>query len=148
MPLFPPLEDDLKARLSEMTNHPEFRYAINMLIERKAVDRKGNSLTERLEEYDSFLNQKMMEETLNPPDESKIANLNNKFGDGAGKLISENAEKQVFIAKTLFMQQLGRMDIINEDGTVEPYSGTSAQLFARGNRAAFTLRFEVLEENT
>ena len=37
------------------------------------------------------------------------------------------------------MQQLGRMDIINEDGTVEPYSGTSAQLFARGNRAAFTL---------
>ncbi len=136
---FPPLDDDLRARLSEITNDPAFRYIINTLIERKAVDRNGNSLTERLEEYDSFLNQKMMEETLNPPDEPKISNLNKKFGDSADKLISENAEKQVFIAKTLFMQQLGRMDIINEDGTVEPYSGTAAQLFARGNRVAFTL---------
>ena len=42
MPIFPALDDDLKARLSEMTNHPEFRYVINMLIERKAVDRNGN----------------------------------------------------------------------------------------------------------
>ncbi len=47
---FPPLDDNIKARLSEMTNHPAFRYAINTLIERKAVDRNGNSLTERLEE--------------------------------------------------------------------------------------------------
>ena len=137
---FPPLNDELKGKLNEMTNRPEFRYTMTQMIERGVKDKDGNDVSDRLREYDQYMNSRMLAETMNPVSEERKENIRKKFPGAEGeKLILENQEKQVFLAKTMFMSQLGRMDIHNEDGTNVPYSGTTAELFGHSGRVAFTL---------
>jgi hypothetical protein len=146
---FPPLSDELKSKLGEMTNRPEFRYTLTQMIERGATDKDGNDISDRLREYDRYMNSRMLAETLNPVSEERKENIRKKFPGAEGeRLIAENQEKQVFLAKTMFMSQLGRMDIHNEDGSNEPYAGTTAELFGHSGRVAFTLPTGSKEQQT
>ena len=136
----PPLDDEMKKRLKGMTDRPEFHYAISLLIERNAENNQGTLIGRRLKEYDVYLNERIMKQTLNPVSPEHKMNLKNKFpGEKADTLIEENKEKQVFLANTLFMAQLGRTDVISDNNTAAPYNGSVTELFSHGSRIAYTL---------
>lgn len=137
---FPPMTEELAKKLDRMTVRPEFRDAISRLIDRGAVDKNGNSIVQQLRSYDSYLNQRMLSDTLKPVSEAEAGRIRQKFpGEAGEKMLADNADRQRFIAKSLFMAQLGRMDVIEEDGSRHPYHGATAELFSHGSRVAFSL---------
>lgn len=142
----PPLDDDMKQKLEDagMTNRPEFRYMLTQLIERGALDSEGKLIAGQLLEYDQYLNQRMLSRTLDPVDEQREQNILNKFpGKEGEKMLRVNQEKQLLMAKTLFMTQLGRIDIKSEvaddDKVTDPYEGNIVELFSHSGRVMFTL---------
>ena len=139
----PELNDDIKKNLDKFLLRPEFRYALTQLIERNAKDPAGNSMTDRLLEYDKYLNHEMMTGLIDPISSKNIENINKKFPkEKAEQIIKDNKEKQVFLAKTLFMAQLGRIDIITGEGenkVTEPFEGSVTELFSHSGRVMFTL---------
>lgn len=139
----PELNDEIKKKLDKFLVRPEFRFALTRLIERNAKDPAGNSMVDRLLEYDKYLNHKMMTGLIDPISPKNIENINKKFPkEKAEQLIRDNKEKQVFLAKTLFMAQLGRIDIITGEGenkVTEPFEGSVTELFSHSGRVMFTL---------
>lgn len=137
---FPPMTEELARKLDRMTVRPEFRDAISRLIERNAVDGNGNSLVQQLREYDTYLNQRMLADTLKPISAEEAGRIRQKYpGEKGEQMIAENADRQRFMAKSLFMAQLGRVDLVEEDGSRSPFLGSTAELFSHGSRVAFTL---------
>ena len=138
--VLPPLKD-VKKRLKENLNKPEFRYMITQLIKRNAVY-NGEPVSEKLREYDKYMNQLTLAQTLAPVSSENSENIMRKYpGEKGKKLLKENTEKQRFLAKNLFMAQLGRVDIkTGEENVVsEPYDDNVTELFAHGGRVLFTL---------
>ncbi|MBO4863310.1 MAG: hypothetical protein J5517_02990 [Eubacterium sp.] len=138
----PPLDDEMKKKMAGLNNNPVFRYAMTQLIDRNAVNSTGEPMANLIKEYDSYMNHVMLANTLNPVSDTGIKNIKKKYpGEKGDKIIEDNSEKQVFVAKTIFMAQLGRTDIISgENGNqVEPYYGNISELFAHGSRVIFTL---------
>lgn len=139
---FPPLTEELKRKLDRMTLRPEFRDAIARLIEREAVDRNGESAVPQLRAYDTYLNERMLADTLAPVSPEEAGRIRQKYpGQQGEKMLADNADRQRFIAKSLFLAQLGRMDIIDEDESRHPYRGSVAELFSHGSRVAFSLPY-------
>ena len=137
---FPPMTEELARKLDRMTVRPEFRDAISRLIDRGAVDRNGNSVVQTLRSYDAYLNQRMLADTLKPVSGEEAGRIRQKFpGQDGEKMLADNTDRQRFLAKTLFLAQLGRVDLIEEDGSRRPYQGPTAELFSHGSRVAFTL---------
>ena len=136
----PLLDREMKNRLKGMAQRPEFRYMITQLIERNAVDQNGHPISEQLREYDRFMNQYMLSQTLAPITPTEKSRLQRKFDDATAEdMISANKEKQRFMAKTLFMAQLGRADIFTEGETAAPFNDNVTELFSHGSRVIFTL---------
>ena len=142
----PPLNDEMKQKLEDagMTNRPEFRYMLTQLIERGALDSEGNLIADQLLKYDQYLNQRMLSRTLDPVDGQREQNILNKFpGKEGEKMLRVNQEKQLLMAKTLFMTQLGRIDIKSEvmedEKLTEPYEGNIVELYSHSGRVMFTL---------
>ena len=140
----PPLDDIMKRRLQadDKLNDPVFRIALNMLIERNAVDTENNPIANRIREYDQYLNQLMVKRMLDVPEDQDLVNLQNKkhyTNDQIARKREKYEEKQIFVAKNLFMMQLGRIDIKNENGTTEPYRGKIAELIAHSSRTSIIL---------
>ena len=138
----PPLNEETKKKLDTMTVRPDFRNAVSRLIERNAVDKNGAGITDLLKSYDVYLNEKMLQDTLQPVSGDDAERIRKKYpGDKGEKMLADNAERQCFMAKSLFMTQLGRMDIVDEDGSRHPYHGSTAELFSHGSRVALTLPY-------
>ena len=136
----PPLDQEMKNRLKVKCRCPEFRYMITQLIERNGVDSNGQPMAEQLREYDRYMNRYMLSQTLAPITTREKTNLQRKYNrETANRLINENKEKQRFMAKTLFMAQLGRVDIYTDDEQASPFNDTVTELFSHGSRVIFTL---------
>ena len=136
----PPLKD-VKDKLKENINKPEFRYMVTQLIKRNAVF-NGQAVSEKLTGYDKYMNKLMFAQTLDPVSSENAGNIMKKYPGSKGKkLLKDNAEKQRFLAKNIFMVQLGRVDIRNDekDTVCEPFDGNVTELFAHGGRVMFTL---------
>lgn len=137
---FPPLDDSLKQKLEQWAVRPEFRDALSRLIGRNAVDEEGKRVAGRLKEYDTYLNERLLVDTLKPVSQEAAERIRRKYPGVQGeRMLSENSDKQCFLAKSLLMAQLGRLDITEENGTRRPYLGSTAELFSHGARTAFTL---------
>ena len=136
----PPLDKEMKNRLKEMAQRPEFRYMITTLIQRNAVDKNGQPIAEQLRAYDRFMNQYLLTRTLSPITPTEKSRLSRKYNEStADDLIAANKEKQRFLAKNLFMAQLGRVDIYSEDKDAAPFNDNVCELFTHGSRVIFTL---------
>lgn len=136
----PPLDENLKAQLNQMTVRPEFRDALTRLIVRNAVDSNSRPIVDRLREYETYLNGRMLADTINPVSEEEANRIRQKYpGEKGEKMLADNLDRQCFIAKSLFMTQLGRIDLTEEDGSRHPYHGSVAELFSHGSRVAFNL---------
>ena len=139
-----PDADEIKDTLEENIYRPEFRYAITKLIERNAMDKEGRAIANTLRNYDRYMNKRMFASILDPVSEENAMRLREKHHEKADTLLEENKEKQAFLAKNLFMTQLGRIDIKrekkeNDQEDIEPFDDNITELMAHGSRIMYIL---------
>ena len=138
LPPLSELNEDQKARLDEFARDPAFRMIIATLMDRCPNDENGIAQKERLKEYDSYMSQKLLEGMLSPVTEENKQRIRTKYPNAhkGDNILEIYEEKQVFTAKTLFMTQLGRIDIRTGGNhpTVKPYDGQISELFSHGSR--------------
>ena len=89
------------------------------------------------------MSQKLLEGMLSPVTEENKQRIRTKYPNAhkGDNILEIYEEKQVFTAKTLFMTQLGRIDIRTGGNhpTVKPYDGQISELFSHGSRTMYTL---------
>lgn len=137
----PKLTMQIKERLKEKTRDPLFRGAFNLMIKRMSLHNKDAKLLKALREYDSYMNQQLILQTLAPVEEPEKKRLfearkleltakrlkkkkkkkeltkaeqdqvNAEAELAVANEIEENQTGQRHMAKMMFMMQLGRFDI-------------------------------------
>jgi hypothetical protein len=156
LPTLKDLKEEGLKRLAEKTRDPLFRAAINMIITRKGKNKKGRDLSKIALEYDKFLNQALIMQTLNPMTSEAKERLRNDSAkrtkrtlDGrqsADTMIANNMTKQRHLAKTMLLMQMGRFDktetvmqgnkAITQTGQ---FDSTIAEALAHGTRVGISL---------
>ena len=90
-------------------------------------------------EYDDMMIDMLMEDTLKPLNDTQIKNVN-AMADGpehAQEMIEMNVEKQVQMAKMMFIAHLGQTNLVNDTGAKEPMDRSVASMVAHCSRTAF-----------
>lgn len=156
IPEFNDLTKEEKDKLAQRTREPIFRSIINMMIVRRAKDKKGNEAWKRLREYDAYMNQQLILQTLAPMEKAEKDLLKkeqkklkkSKFDgrDSADTMIANNMTKQRHLAKTMLLMQLGRFDQFDtkkegkqEKTEVSHFNQTIAEALAHGARIGISL---------
>ena len=104
-----------------------------------------------LKELDEYANEYLLTQTLSTPSQESVNLLSSTIGEKATqKEIEKNLAKQVVLAKTLFLAQLGKYTL-REGEETKDYTGSIAETFAHGGRTNFILPYndvknEVLKE--
>lgn len=119
--------------LQEHALDPAFRVGLSI------ARHQGTAQARELEKCEQFMNQYVMERTLAPVSPAAKRRLTDTLGDGAAQALQINQEKQLMMAKILFLGQLGRFDQKGTDGQVKPYDETLAEAFAHGGRTKIAL---------
>lgn len=92
-----------------------------------------------LKELDEYANEFLLSKTLSSPSKENIEALSANIGVNASqKEIEKTIAKQVILAKTLFLAQLGNYTLKDGNKTHE-YVGSIAETFAHGGRTNFIL---------
>ena len=90
---------------------------------------------------DEYANEYLLAKTLSATSEEGVRLLKEELGEGkASQEIIKNQAKQIVLAKTLFMAQLGKYTL-QESETATEYKGSIAETFAHGGRTNFILPF-------
>ena len=156
LPTLKELKPEGLRKLAAKTRDPIFRTAINMIITRKGKSARGRDQSKTAMEYDKFLNQTLIMQTLSPMTAEALDRLRNDSRgrkkhrlDGrnsADTMIANNMAKQRHLAKTMLLLQLGRFDRIDSrmDGNREieetnPYDSTVSEALAHGGRVGISL---------
>ena len=93
-----------------------------------------------LKELDEYANEYLLAKTLSIPSKENVDALSSSIGENAAsKQVTKNLAKQVVLAKTLFLAQLGKYSLRGEDGQTTDYVGSIAETFAHGGRTNFIL---------
>lgn len=148
---FPALNDAIKKMLKGRTRDPIFRNAINMLISRKVKSKEGEESWKRLVEYDEYMNQQLLIQTLEPVENKDDTAIRIKFveksmikgQDDGTTMLDNNKIKQRHLAKYLFMMQLGRFDMTvtgkDKKKTVSMFDKNVSEAVAHGARVGIVL---------
>ena len=92
-----------------------------------------------LKMMDEYANEHLLAKTLSAPSTENINSLITVLGENnAHKEVSKALAKQVVLAKTLFLAQLGKYSL-TENGETTDYLGSIAETFAHGGRTNFIL---------
>lgn len=92
-----------------------------------------------LNELDEYANEYLLAKTLSLPSKENIDALVDSLGEkSANKELNKNLAKQVVLAKTLFLAQLGKY-VLRENEQTTDYVGSIAETFAHGGRTNFIL---------
>ena len=95
----------------------------------------------KFKEVDTYSNEYMLAKTLSAPSQERINSLNQHIGSTkTNQELQKNLAKQVVLAKTLFLAQLGQYNL-KENDEVSEYKGSIAETFAHGGRTNFILPF-------
>ena len=113
--------------------NPAFRLGISQLSH--SAD---PTVAATFRDYDDRMNAHIMRQTLKPLDAEQIQKVKKMFpkGDDARQEILKNVEKQVLLAKTLFMAHIGKTQIRDGNSTREPECSV-AGMMAHCSRAAY-----------
>ncbi len=150
---FMELNDNIRSKLNTKTKDPVFRYGLNLLIRRKAKDKKGNDVTAALKKYDEYLNSMLILQTQAPLSDTEKNRLRQKFNPGffkkklsgvksADEMIRDNEIKQRHFAKMMFLMQLGNFkqtDTDNNKKQTKTYDSTISEALAHGYRIGVSL---------
>lgn len=128
-----PLNDETKKFLEENAMDGAFRVAVSSS---KHVD-------ESMNKYEVYMNEYLLVRTLTPPSEEEKRNVVSRLGDEkkAEEVISKNIEKQLIMAKTLFMAHLGKYDLKETETSSVEYTGSIAETIVHGGRTNFILPY-------
>lgn len=128
-----PLNDVTKKFLEENAMDGAFRVAVSSY---KHIDENANK-------YEVYMNEYLLVKTLTPPSEEEKRNVINRLGDEkeAEKVLNKNIEKQLIMAKTLFMAHLGKYDLKETETTSVEYKGSIAETIVHGGRTNFILPY-------
>lgn len=100
---------------------------------------KHSSPNNNLKELDEYANEYLLAKTLSTPSKESIDVLSSSIGaKAANKEAAKNLAKQVVLAKTLFLAQLGKYTL-RENEQATNYTGSIAETFAHGGRTNFIL---------
>lgn len=99
---------ELADLLKEQSMNPLFRLGCS--LRSKSGDPIGNNYIK----YDDYMNTYLMEQSLKPLDSSRLQNLQNEglTGEKLNHEVEQNIEKQVMLAKTLFLTHLGKPQLV------------------------------------
>lgn len=90
--------------------------------------------------YDSYMNRAVMQKTMMPPTKTESQALENALGgEGANAAIEQNLQRQLVLAKTLLLAQIGKYEVINEYGMTEELKDPIYETFVHGSRTNFIL---------
>lgn len=97
--------DDL---LKEQAMNPAFRLGCSLRA------KSGDRAADNYKGYDDFMNTYLMEQSLTPLDNTRLENLKKEglTGEKLNQAVEQNIEKQVMLAKTLFMAHLGKAQLV------------------------------------
>lgn len=94
-----------------------------------------------LKELDEYANEYLLAKTLSFPSKENVAELSARIGQKvAQREVVKNLSKQVVLAKTLFLAQLGKYTL-REGESTKDYVGSIAETFAHGGRTNFILPY-------
>ena len=151
------ISDELKTFMRENKHNPLFRLGCSMLsrpnetaVRTKAQIQADKRKADRFREIDDQMTEMIMEDTLRPMSEMQIRNARMMAGsqEAADELIQTNIEKQVTVAKTLFLTHIGKTFIttstLNEKGKIvstkqENLQRSVASMVSHCSRTGFVL---------
>lgn len=128
-----PLNYTTKKFLEENAMDGAFRVAVSSY---KHIDKNMNK-------YEVYMNEYLLVKTLTPPSEEEKRNVVNRLGDEkkSEEVINQNLEKQLVMAKTLFMTHLGKYDLKETETSSVEYTGSIAETIVHGGRTNFILPY-------
>ena len=123
------LDDAGKKYLADHAKNPVFRLYCSLKSRENPVFRK----------YDDMMVDMLMEDTLRPLTESQIKQVN-AMADGpehAQEMIEKNVEKQVQMAKMMFVAHLGQTNLVTNENEKVTMERSVASMVSHCSRTAF-----------
>ena len=107
----PAHSDHVVNLLKEQAMNPAFRLGCSLR------SRDGAPEAGHYAEYDDYMNAYLMEQTLRPMDQSRLQSLKDQglSGNLLDNAVGQNVEKQVILAKTLFLAHLGEAQLLGAE---------------------------------
>lgn len=105
-----PEHPEVKKLLEEHAMNPAFRLGCSLRAQSENYNKQNYT------QYDDYMNSHIMARTLSPITPSQVQNLRKQGlkNDGLNDFIGKNVEKQVMVAKTLYMAHLGEALVKSE----------------------------------
>ena len=127
--------EELKSYLKEHAMDVSLRAGIS--AEKNSKD-EANRDTARA--FDTFMNTCVMQSTITPPTEEEKQTLIASIGeDEANLALAKDLKRQRVLAKTYFLAQLGKYDILDENGNKKDLDMPLSETLAHGSRTNFIL---------
>lgn len=102
--------------------------------------KNGEETKELAKELDTFINKSIMQKTMLPPSEQQKSALTTALGEnGARDALEQNAQKQLLMARTMLLAQLGKYELTNKHGLHEELNEPLTETLAHGSRTNFIL---------
>lgn len=90
--------------------------------------------------FDTFMNTYVMQSTLMPPTDAQVTELKRSIGDvDAGRAFEKDLKRQRVLAKTFFLAQLGKYDILDDNGISRDFNQPLSETLVHGTRTNFIL---------
>ena len=127
--------EELKSYLKENAMDVSLRTGIS--IEKNSNDETKSNTAQA---FDTFMNTYVMQSTLMPPTEKEKQALRTSIGeDEANLALAKDLKRQRVLAKTYFLAQLGKYDILDENGLGKSFGLPLSETLAHGSRTNFIL---------
>ena len=127
--------EELKSYLKERAMDVSLRAGIS--VEKNSAD-EVNRANARV--FDTFMNSYVMQSTLMPPTEEEKQALRISIGaEEADQALAKDLKRQRVLAKTYFLAQLGKYDILDDNGLGKSLDLPLSETLVHGSRTNFIL---------
>lgn len=127
--------EELKSYLKEYAMDVSLRAGIS--VEKNSKDEADRNTAR---EFDRFMNTYVMQSTMMPPAEEEKQALRTSVGEeAANSALAKDLKRQRVLAKTYFLAQLGKYDILNDNGLGKSFDLPLSETLVHGSRTNFIL---------
>ena len=127
--------EELKSYLKEYAMDVSLRAGIS--VEKNSGD---EAMRDTARAFDTFMNTYVMQSTMMPPTEEQKQALRASLGEEeAASALAKDLKRQRVLAKTYFLAQLGKYDILDEKGNKKDLDLPISETLVHGSRTNFIL---------
>lgn len=127
--------EELKSYLKEHAMDVSLRAGIS--VEKNSQD---EAMRDTARAFDTFMNTYVMQSTMMPPTEEQKQALRASLGEEeAASALAKDLKRQRVLAKTYFLAQLGKYDILDEKGNKKDLESPISETLVHGSRTNFIL---------